>query len=277
MGLNNGEVRVSGSFRPNGASAVSATNNKGVGFTVARTSLGLYTLTFADKFPTLISATAAVRDTSGRGMRVRIGDYDASAKTLKLYTVVGAPRFIPLDIHSLQILSSNDYINSAGGLLAKNTDPVLERTNAATDIATRVKWAANSVIEVQFPPTPLPPEAVATGNAITVNLLLSKSGNTDTSAVVAVKAFLGIGDSNAGGNTTALASASLGKKTVTIASADTLAYPTMLNLALVPGTHANDAIYLHAAWLEVDTLYDLTSDANNVVNFQAIFGNLSFV
>jgi hypothetical protein len=52
---NYGEVLLSGSFRPNGASAVSNTTNTGHGFTVARTSAGVFTITLSDKFNSLIS------------------------------------------------------------------------------------------------------------------------------------------------------------------------------------------------------------------------------
>ena len=38
--------KVVGSFRPNGSSGIVAGSQKGHGWTVARTSLGLYTITF---------------------------------------------------------------------------------------------------------------------------------------------------------------------------------------------------------------------------------------
>lgn len=279
--LNQGEARITGQFRPNGSGALVANTassglSYGTGYTVARTSLGLYTVTFADQYPKLIAAHATVRDHAGMGFRARVGDYSATNKTLKIYTSVGAPRFFPLDLLSGRILSGNDFQNTAatGGLPTKNTAPILERINAATDIATRLAWAATVVAEYQFPPIPLPPEAVASGNAISVNLLISKDTNTDNAAVVAVKGFMGIGGSNLGGNTAALATASITKYSVSLTPAT--AYPSMLNVALVPGTHANDAIRLHAAWLEVDTLADLTSNADSVVQFEAVFGNLSF-
>lgn len=47
---------IAGSFRPNGASAVSNTTNTGVGFTVERTGVGAYRITLTDKYVSLIGA-----------------------------------------------------------------------------------------------------------------------------------------------------------------------------------------------------------------------------
>lgn len=158
--------------------------------------------------------------------------------------------FIPLDLNTCRILTSNAIINTTeAGLPDGNTDPLLARVNGATDIAARLVWAATSVVEVQFSPVALPPD-IDDGLTLTVNLLIAKDTNTDTTAVVAVKIFQGIGDTNAGGNTAALAVATLAKYSVTMAAADLAAYPSMLNIALVPGTHGTDAIRLHAAWIE---------------------------
>lgn len=144
---------------------------------------------------------------------------------------------------------SNVITNIAanGGLLASDTTPILERINGATDKALRINWAANNVDELTQSfvyPTDLDDTA-----PVIVNLLLSKSANTDTAAVVAVSYFEGIGDTNAGGNTAALAASALAIKSVTIAAVDVGAYPAQATVSLIPGTHANDAIYLHGAWV----------------------------
>jgi hypothetical protein len=84
MGLNYGEVRVSGSFAPNGSSALSATAVKGKGFTVAYISTGLYRITFADKYPTLISCRLGLQLTTGDDKVLQMGDYTAASKTLDI-------------------------------------------------------------------------------------------------------------------------------------------------------------------------------------------------
>lgn len=166
----------------------------------------------------------------------------------------GGKGFINLDLSSARILSTNAVQNTTeGGVPDGNTDPILARVNGATDIALRLNWAANSVVELQFAPVMLPPDVDDAGN-LSVVLMIAKGSNTDTAAVVGVKIFQGVGDSNAGGNTAALAVSTLAKYTVTMAASDLGAYPSFLNVSIVPGAHANDAIYLYAAGIEYDRL-----------------------
>lgn len=266
--------KIVGSFRPNGSSGIVTASQKGHGWTVARTSRGLYTVTFDEVLKRFMGARVGCRDADQLGVVAIPGDYVEASKTLQIRTQIGPARFFPISLHSARELSAADYINTAGdaGVLSKNTTPILERQNAGTDIAARISWAASNVDEIQFDPIPLPPEAVASGNPIEVHMLFSKSGNTDTAAVVQVKAMLGLGDADAGGNTTALniAANTLTEKTVTIATGDTLAHPTMLNLSMVPGAHANDLVRLHAIWLEIPSLIDLTADVDNEVSFEVL-------
>lgn len=84
MGINQGEVRVSGSFAPNGSSAISAASNTGKGWTVAYISTGLYRITFADKYPFLISGMAVLQLATGDDKYVQLGTYTASSKTLDI-------------------------------------------------------------------------------------------------------------------------------------------------------------------------------------------------
>ena len=49
-GLDSGIVTLQGSFAPNGASALVSTSTKGAGFSVVRTSVGLFTITLVDKY-----------------------------------------------------------------------------------------------------------------------------------------------------------------------------------------------------------------------------------
>ena len=44
-------IPIVGSFAPNSSSAVSGSSRKGLGWSVARTSAGLFTITFADTIP----------------------------------------------------------------------------------------------------------------------------------------------------------------------------------------------------------------------------------
>jgi hypothetical protein len=157
---------------------------------------------------------------------------------------------LPLDITMLRIIAADAIGNvSEGMLLDGNTAPTLARVNGATDKALRVAWAAASVVECQFPPVALPGD-LDDAAAVTLHFLIAKGTNTDTAAVIDVQAFQGVGDTEMGGNTAALGSAALGEYIVTLAAGDIAAHPSFLNVSLVPGAHANDAIYLYAAWVE---------------------------
>lgn len=157
---------------------------------------------------------------------------------------------IPLDITTVRIISTNAIQNTTeGGVPDGNTDPSLARVNGATDKALRLVWAAASVVEVQFAPVAKPADMDGAA-AVEVHLLIAKDTNTDNTAVVAVNIFDGVGDTNAGGNTAALSTASLTEYSVSLAAGDLGDPPGFLNISLIPGTHANDAIRLYAAWIE---------------------------
>ena len=166
----------------------------------------------------------------------------------------GGSGFIPLDITSLREIASNDIQNLAahGGILASDSDPSLARVNGATDKALRVIWdTAADTDEVAFPPVPKPPGLNASGN-IVVHLLMAMGGATDT-PTVDVQVFDGLGDTEMGGATAAVAGTTITEYTVTIAAANIGAYPGFINIALVPGVHENDALHLYGAWLTYQT------------------------
>jgi hypothetical protein len=158
--------------------------------------------------------------------------------------------------------------------------PYLARVNGATDPAFKLVWPAGDVTPVQLAPMSYPPD-LDDAAAVTVNLLAKMSGATDT-PVIAVGAYEGVGDTNAGGNTAALAAA-LAEKSVSIAHGDIGAHPKGLNILLTPGTHANDAVEVYAAWAEYQStespnafaLADLADDADNVVSFSLTMRNSS--
>lgn len=81
-----------GSFAPNGSSAVSASSRKGLGFSVARTSQGLFTLTLDDTFPSatyLVSMSASLQLAAGSlaQRRCEIGSISTTAKTYQIRVV----------------------------------------------------------------------------------------------------------------------------------------------------------------------------------------------
>ena len=193
---------------------------------------------------------SAVASFAAAGMTLRSGKaLDLSAGTVTMPTNL-ATGYMPLDITTLREMASNDTQNTAtgaGGFLAKNTTPILERINGATDKALQVHWAANNVDEVQFAPIVLPPD-LDDASPVIVNLRLAKGTNTDTTTNLAVNYFQGVGDTNAGTSTAALAVSTEATYSVTIAAADVQSTGA-LNIALIPAAHANDTILLRGASL----------------------------
>lgn len=183
---------------------------------------------------------------------VNTGDLAAGAVTAAKLSTTLKTGFIPLDITSLREIASNDIqaLAAHGGLLTSDSDPALARVNGATDKALRVVWdTAADTDEVQFPPVAMPPDLDASTD-LTIHLLMAMGGATDT-PTVDVQVFDAVGDTEMGGATGAVTGTTVAEYSVTIANANVSGHPTgFLNIALVPGAHTNDALYLYAAWVE---------------------------
>lgn len=161
--------------------------------------------------------------------------------------------WIPIPLSTWREVVSNDIAalatagtTGSGGVLATDTTPAYEYINAATDKGHRVLWAATNVDKIACS-LPLPPD-LDNSKVITVNFYAGMGGATDTPTLT-VAAFFGVGDTDAGGATAALA-ATVGRVSRTIAAADVLAFPRSLALEVTPGTHGTDTIVLYATWLE---------------------------
>ena len=66
-------IPLVGSFAPNGSSALVATARKGLGFTVARTSAGLFTITFTDTQADLVSFEHSLQHVTARDVYTQMG------------------------------------------------------------------------------------------------------------------------------------------------------------------------------------------------------------
>ena len=163
-----------------------------------------------------------------------------------------ATGYIPLPLTAMRVIGASADISNtatnAGGILAKNTDPILERVNGATDKALRVTWAANSVIEAQFPSFVYPPDLDDT-LPVLVNLVLAKNTATNTLTNLAISYFESVGDTNAGTSTAAISVSTLATYSVTIAASDVGASPAVATIGVTPAAHANDALYLYGAYV----------------------------
>ena len=183
-----------------------------------------------------------------------VGATQLAANSVDVSELTGAlkKQTIPLDITALREIASNDIqaLAAHGGILASDSDPSLARVNGATDKALRVIWdAAADTDEVQFPPVAMPQD-LDEGTDVTVHLLMAMAGATDT-PTVDVQVFDKTGDTEMGGVTAAVTGTTVAEYTRTIANANVSGHPLgFLNIALVPGEHTTDALYLYAAWLE---------------------------
>lgn len=164
-------------------------------------------------------------------------------------TATMAIGYLPLPLAAAREIGSNDIINTAGdaGVLSKNTTPIFERVNAATDTQLRLNWAATNVDEITW--SVVSPPDLDDAAAVEVHLLAAMESTNDT-PVVAVKFFEGIGDSNAGGNTAAVTGATMAEYSVSIAHGDIAASPKPWSISLVPAAHGTDKLYVYGAWIE---------------------------
>lgn len=75
---------IVGSFAPNGSSAVAAASNRGIGWSVARTSAGLFTITLQDVFPSIVHVSATLQQATAGDQFVQVGAISASARTIEI-------------------------------------------------------------------------------------------------------------------------------------------------------------------------------------------------
>lgn len=74
-------VVIEGSFAPNGAGAVDNTSNEGVGFSVARSGVGVFTVTFKETFFALISHQLGLQLNALADSDLQLGAVSLSGKT----------------------------------------------------------------------------------------------------------------------------------------------------------------------------------------------------
>lgn len=91
--LGKGIKVIAGSFAPNGGSAVDAASIKGKGFSVARTSAGLFTVTLQDAYVACLAAHADLQLAAADDKFVQVGAVDVvTAKTfeIRVWDISGA-------------------------------------------------------------------------------------------------------------------------------------------------------------------------------------------
>lgn len=79
-----GLVDVHGSFRPNSTSAVSSAYNKGNGWSVARTSTGLFSVTFDEDYYELVSVVVTLQLATGADQFCQVGTWTSATRVLQI-------------------------------------------------------------------------------------------------------------------------------------------------------------------------------------------------
>jgi len=280
-------VVVPGSFRPNGASGIVSGSQKGVGFSVARTSAGLYTVTFDEKWPAqvtgrkgpgLIAFIAGARTVSS-SVVVNGGVVSQSAKTAQIrvspagFGGSASAGFIPLPLGAFQEQDGTTLADFSAGPTPGWS---------AGDESGGIRWGAHAnpdPVSTQFL---WPPDLDASVNA-TLHLIAAKTGATVGDAVAwTVEAFNNVvgalydADADYGGDSSAMTGDATAKtvqdETLTLALANLPAsVPGVTTLTIQPkdGTLGTDDVILLGAYIEYQRAgtVDLAADADNEIEF----------
>ena len=190
----------------------------------------------------------AVVTTSG-GDITAVTDYRGQ-HLFRSFAPAGKPGFIPIPLALLREVVSNDIANAEahGGLLAKDTTPILEFTDGDTDSCLRLNWAAanQDAIVLQVP---LPPD-LDTAKDLELYCRIASGGTTDK-AGFDIDTYFNEGDTKVeDACEQASASTTYEELTVTIAAADIPSAAQTVTIELTPKAHGTDAMYCTAIWLE---------------------------
>jgi hypothetical protein len=288
-------VVVEGSFRPNGATGVVSGSQKGTGWSVARTSAGLYTVTFDDFGYQLDSFFCSLREAAKTPTIVQAGDVSVANKTAQIQVLQAATAavtpsagVIPLPLGAFQEQDGTALADFSAGPTPGWS---------AGDESGGIRWGAHAN------PDPVStqivwPHDVDVAFDVVLYLLAAKTGATVGDAVVwVVEAFNTVngalydGDADYGGESSAMVGDATAKTVqellLTLSAADLpAAVPSATTLTIQPkdGTLGTDDVILLGAWLkyireaptttgQVFSATDLAADADNVVNFLAVFKN----
>jgi hypothetical protein len=191
------------------------------------------------------AATVSVADSGGHTANTTV-----EAVVAELFVhLKSAQSFIPLKLTDFREVGSNDIQNLAahGGILAKDSTPILEYTNGDTDSALRLRWAASDSNPI-VAAVPLPPNLNDAANLV-VHFRAAMAGATDT-PVIDCDSHFNEGDTKVEDASAAVTGTSFAEYTITIAAADVPAGAQTVTLELTPAAHTTDALYVTAIWLE---------------------------
>ncbi len=88
--ISRGLIHIPGAFRPNGASAIDNTLNKGDGWSVARTGVGVYAVTLEDVYVDFVSFIAGLAKATLTDEYVKPGTFVVASRTFEILAHSGA-------------------------------------------------------------------------------------------------------------------------------------------------------------------------------------------
>ena len=159
---------------------------------------------------------------------------------------------LPLPLGQWRLLATNDIaaIAASGGILAKDTTPILERVNVATDKQQRIRWAATGVGEIAIGGIMAPPD-LDISQPVAFKMYGAMGGATDHPSST-VSMFEGVGGTDLGGALPAMA----GGTTPAVYSLNIAAVtagwgsPKPWSFGFTPAAHGTDTLLVYAMWLE---------------------------
>ena len=276
-----GQVVVAGSFRPQGSGA--PLYPKGSGFSVERSSEGIYLVTFDEDvtFPTKVSVLTGLRHVTDDGVHIQAGVYDATNRTLQFKTMTG--------------LGTYGHIHLPLGAFQEQDGTALADFSAgptpgwsAGDESGGIRWGTHAnpdPVSTQF----MWPADVDTANNATLHILAAKTGATAGDAVTwLVEAFNNVSgavydaDADYGGTSSAMTgdatAGTVQDETLTLAAANLpAAFPCFSTLTIQPtdGKLGTDDVIMVGAYIEYTkaNVVDMAADGDNEISFMVVADN----
>lgn len=192
-------------------------------------------------------------ETTAPILYMKVADNSVTADWVVIGSNTAATGFVGVPLTSVREVTSNAIPNAAGngGLLASDTTPILNFTNADTDSALRLSWASSNSDAITFQVV-LPPD-LNDAKDVVLHFRAAMAGATDT-PVISADTFFNEGDTKVEDDSAAVTGTTYAEYIVTIGAADVPAGAQTMSVELTPGAHTTDALYMTAVWVEYTKL-----------------------
>lgn len=164
------------------------------------------------------------------------------------HKIAPATAHIDIPLVNWRAISGDDIQNlvAHGGLLAKDSAPILEYTNGDTDSAFRIRWAATVVTPIAM--QVVLPTDLDDVQSMTITLRAAMAGATDT-PVIDLDSYFNQGDTKVSDASAAITGVTAADYAITVGSADVPPSSRTLTMELTPAAHGTDALYVYGTWL----------------------------